>query len=212
MHDIITHTIENGIQSLPGYLFNSHIESTEWIRMFVDAGRIVANYENGSNDEQDDVRRIVFSEETMISMAKYLYQSSPFDFANNLKLCLDKLINKSNLDEDNRKRCKEHFLRVGFITKRYEMENYIPINLVEQQFKIDLSEYKDEWGSTLDIPKLLVGKVGSKLGRNDEEKEKKIKMILNGSVMKKCTYMLIQNMGNDAEIITWFNEIKKAMN
>lgn len=102
--------------------------------------------------------------------------------------------------------------RVGFITKRYEMENYIPINLVEQQFKIDLSEYKDEWGSTLDIPKLLVGKVGSKLGRNDEEKEKKIKMILNGSVMKKCTYMLIQNMGNDAEIITWFNEIKKAMN
>lgn len=112
MHDIITHTIENGIQSLPGYLFNSHIESTEWIRMFVDAGRIVANYENGSNDEQDDVRRIVFSEETMISMAKYLYQSSPFDFANNLKLCLDKLINKSNLDEDNRKRCKEHFLSI----------------------------------------------------------------------------------------------------
>lgn len=101
--------------------------------------------------------------------------------------------------------------RKGFITERYEMENYIPRSLVEQQFDIDLSDYSDEWGTKLDIPKLLVGKVGSKMGRDEDEKEKRIKMILNGSVMKKCTFDMISKMGNEEEIIKWFEEIKKQM-
>lgn len=101
--------------------------------------------------------------------------------------------------------------RIGFITERYEMENYIPLKLVEQQFKIDLSEYQENWGSTLDIPKLLVGKIGKSLGRDDEEREKRVKMILNGSVMKKCTYEMIHEMGNDNEIRKWFETIRDAI-
>ena len=64
--------------------------------------------------------------------------------------------------------------RYGFITERYEMENYIPMELVEEQFGLDLSEYSDRWGIDLDIPKLLVGKVGKSLGRNDMEREKRV--------------------------------------
>lgn len=101
--------------------------------------------------------------------------------------------------------------RQGFITERYEMENYIPIELVEEQFHVDLGEYSDRWGIDLDIPKLLVGKVGKSLGRDDAEREKRVKMILNGSVMKKCTYKMIQDMGNEAEISKWFDTIRKAM-
>lgn len=101
--------------------------------------------------------------------------------------------------------------RYGFITERYEMENYIPLELVEEQFGLDLSEYSDRWGIDIDIPKLLVGKVGKSLGRNDIEREKRVKNILNGSAMKKCTYKMIKNMGNEAEIKKWFEAIRKAM-
>lgn len=91
------------------------------------------------------------------------------------------------------------------------MENYIPLELVEKQFNIDLSEYACEWRHTLDILKLLIGKIGKQLGRDDVEREKRIKMILNGSVMKKCTYDMIEEMGNVQEISNWFNAIKKAI-
>ena len=101
--------------------------------------------------------------------------------------------------------------RYGFITERYEMENYIPMELVEEQFGLDLSEYSDRWGIDLDIPKLLIGKVGKSLGRNDMEREKRVKNILSGSVMKKCTYKMIKNMGNEAEIKKWFEAIRKVM-
>lgn len=59
--------------------------------------------------------------------------------------------------------------------------------------------------------KLLVGKVGKSLGRDDAEREKRIKIILNGSVMKKCTYKMIQEMGSESEINKWIYTIRKAM-
>ena len=36
-------------------------------------------------------------------------------------------------------------------------------------------------------------------------------MILNGSVMKKCTYEMIHEMGNDNEITKWFETIRDAI-
>ena len=102
--------------------------------------------------------------------------------------------------------------RHGYITNHFEMENYIPRKLVEEYFHLDLSEYDFEWNSTLDIPKTLVGKVSKKLGRDDKEREMRIKNILNGSVMKKCTFEMIEQMGNDAEIRSWFYAIKNALN
>lgn len=102
--------------------------------------------------------------------------------------------------------------RHGFITRHYEMENYIPRNLVEQQFQLDLSKYDSVWNTSLDIPKLLAGKVSKKFGRDDKEREKKIKNILNGSVMKKCTFKMIEQMGNVEELQNWFIAIRDSMN
>ena len=102
--------------------------------------------------------------------------------------------------------------RHGYITNHFEMENYIPRKLVEEYFHLDLSEYDQEWNSTLDIPKTLVGKVSKKLGRDDKEREMRLKNILNGSVMKECTFEMIEQMGNDTEIRSWFVAIKNALN
>lgn len=113
------------------------------------------------------------------------------------------LVKKMNAENNDR--------RQGFITEHFEMENYIPRELVENQFNIDLSEYAEKWGDSLDIPKLLTGKVGKQYGRDDAEREKRVKMILNGSVMKKCTYEMIESMGNVDEISKWLNAIKQAV-
>lgn len=125
----------------------------------------------------------------------HLYDSDVDDYK--------KTVEEMNALQDGRRR--------GFITERYEMENYIPIELVEEQFNVDLGEYSDRWGIDLDIPKLLVGKVGKSLGRDDAEREKRVKMILNGAVMKNCTYEMIRKMGNELEINKWFDTIRKAM-
>lgn len=115
-----------------------------------------------------------------------------------------KAIDEMNAKNDGR--------RHGYITRRYEMENYIPRMLVEEQFKIDLSKYEAEWNTTLDIPKTLVGKVDKRLGRDDEEREMRIKRILNGTVMKKCTFEMIESMGNSKELQSWFVAIREAIN
>lgn len=125
----------------------------------------------------------------------HLYDSDVKSYSN--------LINNINERADGR--------RFGFITNRYEMENYIPRCLVENRFNIDLEEYSDQWGDNLDIPKLLLGKVGKNLGRNDQEREKRIKMILNGQVMSNCTYKMIKEMGNEEEISLWFKKIRSIM-
>ena len=115
-----------------------------------------------------------------------------------------KMVETMNAENDAR--------RHGFITTHYEMENYIPRELVEEQFHLDLSEYEAEWNTTLDIPKTLVGKVSKGFGRDDKEREKTIKNILNGSVMKKCTFEMIEHMGNVEELQNWFIAIRDALN
>lgn len=125
----------------------------------------------------------------------HLYDSDVKEYA--------ELVKKMNAENGDR--------RQGFITEHFEMENYIPRELVENQFNIDLSEYAEKWGDSLDIPKLLTGKIGKRFGRDDAEREKRVKMILNGSVMKKCTYEMIESMGNVDEISKWLNAIKQAI-
>lgn len=62
------------------------------------------------------------------------------------------IINKMNTNYDGR--------RCGLNTKRLEIENYIPFNLIEKRLNIDIEdEYKEKW-SEVDVPKLLMNKYG----------------------------------------------------
>lgn len=96
--------------------------------------------------------------------------------------------------------------RFAFLTQRKEIENYIPPELIENEFGLDLSTYYTVW-CTVDVPALLKQKVF--LNINDEKKrEIAIKNILCGKLSKRITADDLKKMGTYDEIETLFREIK----
>lgn len=100
--------------------------------------------------------------------------------------------------------------RFGWHTSLLEMENYIAPELIEEEFKIDLSKYKSEW-SSLDIPKLLINLVKQEISDSDT-REVVIKQILNGKVSRNLTKDILLGMGCWEEIEIWFKKIRDINN
>lgn len=100
--------------------------------------------------------------------------------------------------------------RFGWHTYRPEIENYISSTLIENEFKINLSKYKNEW-SSIDIPKLLCSLTKQDI-KDACEREKIIKNILNGNVSKKITKEILINMDCWNEVEDWFKKIKSINN
>lgn len=97
--------------------------------------------------------------------------------------------------------------RFGWYTRRLEMENYIPMDMIEQKFGLDLQKYTDEWYHTQDVPHLLTSLWQH--GPDDpEEKEIAAKKILNGSLTKKMTKAALERIGAWEEIESWFQKIR----
>lgn len=90
--------------------------------------------------------------------------------------------------------------RTGMITELREMENYIPIPILEEAFNCDLKKYKDCW-KNFDVAKHL-----SQVCTDDE---KKIKSLINGRLVKQITAESLREHGVFDEIKQWFVEIKK---
>lgn len=107
------------------------------------------------------------------------------------------VINRMKNDNDGR--------RYGVVTERLEMENYIPPTLIEEQFKIDLDIQKEEW-ENLDVPKYLLDRLLIHI-KNTNEREIKIKEILNGSVTKRMTKIHLEEMGVYEEVKSWFEHV-----
>lgn len=103
------------------------------------------------------------------------------------------LVNKMKEENDGR--------RTGIITELREMENYIPISLLEEEFKCNLQKFRDKW-KEFDVAKHL-SQVCPSLG------EKEIKSIINGKLTKKVTTESLREHGVFDEIKQWFEEIKK---
>lgn len=100
--------------------------------------------------------------------------------------------------------------RFGWHTILPEMENYIAPELIENQFDIDLSKYKDNW-STIDIPKILLNLVMQEI-KDSKNREIAIKQVLNKSVSKKITKETLVNMNCWDEIENWFKRIRDINN
>lgn len=100
--------------------------------------------------------------------------------------------------------------RFGWHTSLREMENYCPIELVEDEFKIDLSKYKTTWQS-LDIPKILMDICKTEINDN-KQREKVIKKIINSSISKKITKSQLVANGTWDEIENWFKKISAINN
>ncbi|WP_164489185.1 ATP-binding protein [Ruminococcus sp. Marseille-P6503] len=100
--------------------------------------------------------------------------------------------------------------RFGWHTVLPETENYIAPELIENQFDIDLSKYKNNW-SSIDIPKILLNLVKQEI-KDLREREIAIKQILNKSVSKKITKETLVKMNCWNEIEDWFKKIRDINN
>lgn len=97
--------------------------------------------------------------------------------------------------------------RFGWYTQRLEMENYIPMDMVESTFKLNLTKYAEEWYHTQDVPQLLTNLWQG--GPNDPvQKENAAKMILNGSITKKMAKADLERIDAWEEIESWFRKIR----
>jgi len=91
----------------------------------------------------------------------------------------------------------------GTLTKKREIENYIPKKLIENHFKITLDEISN-W-DTEDIPKTVLSKSKTKI------KETEIKNILCGKLAKNITKKDLIDLNAWDEVEGWFKTISELM-
>ncbi|MFD1863059.1 AAA family ATPase [Planococcus chinensis] len=108
------------------------------------------------------------------------------------------LVDKMNTDNDGR--------RFGIYTERREMENYIPIQLIETEFNCDLSSYINIW-EEFDVSSHLEGQLVEKI-KDKKSREQAVKGILNSRLAQLITTDLLIEHGVYDEMKTWFEKMK----
>lgn len=96
--------------------------------------------------------------------------------------------------------------RYAWLTQRREIENYIPPQIIENEFHIDLHQYYDTWENE-DIPQILASKVFLNI-KGEKDREKAIKGKLNGSISKQITAEAFKEIGAFEELETFFKKVK----
>jgi len=91
--------------------------------------------------------------------------------------------------------------RYGSYTSLREMENYIPLQLIEKEFGCELDKYTDNWDER-NVPRLLMDKVCLDIPYNSRETA--IKGMLNTRLTKKVTADMFRAHGVYDEIENWF--------
>jgi predicted ATP-dependent endonuclease of OLD family len=99
--------------------------------------------------------------------------------------------------------------RVGLTTQYREMENYIPIEILENHFKCDLSEYRANW-STFNVPDYFKSREMLQI-EDVKDRENAIKGILNKGLSRKITKELLEAHGVYEEVENWFMSIKNCI-
>lgn len=89
----------------------------------------------------------------------------------------------------------------GFLTKKRELENYIPKVLIENEFQIKFDNIND-WDNE-DIAKIIANKTN--------RKESDVKSILNGKLSKLISKKQFEEMNAWEEIEGWFKKIKELI-
>ena len=100
--------------------------------------------------------------------------------------------------------------RFGEITSKREMENYIPLELIEEEFGINLDSEKMNWDN-VDVPKLLVNKIMQHI-KCSKKREEAIKGYLNGQLSRKITKEHLIYCNSYEEIKSWFEQIADLYN
>ncbi len=110
------------------------------------------------------------------------------------------------IDEINR---ENDGVRFGWITRRREMENYIPVEAIEVEFDIFLQQYADGWYEK-DVPVLLKGLCMQQI-EDSNKRENAIKQRLNGAITKKICKKDLERIDAWEEIELWFKKIRSIV-
>lgn len=102
---------------------------------------------------------------------------------------------KTYIDKINKRRDGS----IGMLTRKREIENYVPKEIVEEEFKIQLAI--ENWDEE-DIPKKIMEK-------QNNLKEQNIKEILCGKCSKKITKKHLEYLDAWNEVEGWFKKIKE---
>lgn len=183
-------------------------------------GKVVICVE-GSNDENflrnineniPELKRIINLNEKidsgLISFIP-LRGSNLIDWINRETLKNTNAIEFHLYDRDSDEKYKKYIEKVNkrgdgscaYLTKKREIENYIPRRIIEQEFGIKLNLDQDNWDEE-DIPRII-------LGKKKDMKENDIKSKLCGYCSKKITKEDLEEIKAWDEIKGWFEKIKE---
>lgn len=98
--------------------------------------------------------------------------------------------------------------RFGVTTKYREMENYIPIHIIEDYFDCDLQKFKEEW-DTFNVPKYLADTQWLNRIPDYKKREKAIKGALNSRLAGRITKEALVQHNVYEEVEGWFKKIKE---
>lgn len=175
------------------------------------------NFIRNINQAIDDFKSIIDLEKANISMIgmkgsnlvnwvnrNYLKNSNVIEFHlyDNDREDYRKTIEEIKANNDGR--------RFGEITSKREMENYIPPELIEEEFGINLDLEKMNWDN-VDVPKLLVSKIMQHI-KCSKKREEAIKGCLNGQLSKKITKEHLIYCNSYEEIKSWFEQVAYLYN
>ncbi|ASA96118.1 ATP-binding protein [Anoxybacillus sp. FSL W8-0382] len=175
------------------------------------------NFIRNINQAIDDFKSIIDLEKANISMIgmkgsnlvnwvnrNYLKNSNVIEFHlyDNDREDYRKTIEEIKANNDGR--------RFGEITSKREMENYIPPELIEEEFGINLDLEKMNWDN-VDVPKLLVSKIMQRI-KCSKKREEAIKGCLNGQLSKKITKEHLIYCNSYEEIKSWFEQVAYLYN
>ena len=107
----ISGSVKDGVKAKITGTIQNGIEYKKWEKIFIEAGRYIASYENNGL-QQNDIRNILFSTENMKELAKNMYDSDPYHFERNLESNLESVLACSSMDAYNQETCLKHFMEI----------------------------------------------------------------------------------------------------
>lgn len=134
--DLLSDIVGDGIKDGGKNMVTRCINRKKWEAIFVQAGIAVAGFENYQEDEQSEIRHILFGKENMIELAKYLRQHDGFGLKGNLENCLASLLDRSDLSEDNKENCKRHFMDIVMKDLREQFAVLINQSLAQETYNL----------------------------------------------------------------------------
>ena len=130
--DLLGDIVRDGIKDGGKNIVTRCINRKKWEDIFVQAGIAVAGFENYQEDEQSEIRYILFSKENMVELANYLRRQDRFELKRNIEDWLEYHLCNSDLSMDNKENCKCHFMDIVMKDLREQFAALVDQSLAQE--------------------------------------------------------------------------------